>query len=352
MDEIRKLEVQRDGLKKEVANIKEEVRVLQEEDKGKRIEIENLENVFKTLDSNIVTFQDLVNRNEEMRKMLDEMKIEFDGKKKEIELSRSLLELLRGSMYSDRDDLKRVCESIRDQSSDVIHFSNDLRRKAMEALVTLTYDSVIVLATQDKQGIKATFVNREEYDAEKSRWNDIERRNKDLKSSIDQLSRDCIGTVESVMGARSNDQIAKEFVQFVVRGIIERRIEDAYRNLAIERTISSTQKAVISIVSAIRGKMTEELEREKFVKVVYVSSDGNTGGDTLYFERILDALRNNRDVEGSSFVYNLCDVLRAIMIHYADGKDIPLLPLRKRGEPNIVRRSPLIRRDIKNPDYK
>ncbi|MCL6002305.1 MAG: hypothetical protein M0Z77_11085 [Thermoplasmatales archaeon] len=73
----------------------------------------------------------------------------------------------------------------------------------------------------------------------------------------------------------------------------------------------------------------EELNPEKFVRIIYVDSSGKTGNDTLYFKRILGALMDNTDVERSTFVYGLCDVLRAIFIYNAERKDIFLFPVMK-----------------------
>lgn len=353
-EEIRRLEIQRDGLKKEITKLRAEMTESEGKEEKTKNEITRLEEVFKTLDSSIVTFNDLKNNNAEMRKKLDEMTNEFNSKNEEIELSHALLGLLRGSKHWDKNDLTRVCKSISDGPSGISNLSGDLRKIAIDALVNLTDNSIVILYSQDKEELRAIFVEREEYEAEKEKWKDIERRNSELKGSLDQLIGDCIGTVESVMDAKSSDPIAQEFVKLEVGKIIEKRIEEEYQSLRSAKTASSLQKAAISIARSFYGKSVENLEPESFIRIVCIEGSGKTCQDILYFERILDALSNNWDVKGSSFVYSLCDVLRAMVIHYANNTDIPLVPIKKSGEIKIVRGgiSPPIKRDVQNRSTK
>jgi hypothetical protein len=351
-EETRRQESQRDALKKEVADLKRETEEFEKEKRGIEDEISRLEEVFSTLDQSIITFKDLVNKNAELRKELNEMTVEFNRQKGDKELSHTLLGLLRGSQSLDRNAMTKLCENVRDGRPDICYISDNLKNTAINALVNLTSKSVVILYTKDKDVLKVSFVNREEYEAEKKKWNEIELRNIELKSFVDQLARDCIGTVESVMDAKTDDPVAKEFVKYEIKEIVEKRIRDAYESIGTDKTILSFKKAAISIVGAIYGKRLEEKEEEKFIPVAYANSSGKKGRDILYFERIIDALKNNKDVEGSAFVYSLCDVLRAIFIHYTERKDVPLIPLRKRGEFKIVRGGPPIKREVQNPSSK
>jgi hypothetical protein len=93
-------------------------------------------------------------------------------------LSYTLIGLLRRSHSLDRNALIKLCENIRDGPSDIGYPSNYLRN--------LIDNSVAILNSRDKRVLRPSFVKIEEYATEKKKWSEIDLRNAELKSSLDQ----------------------------------------------------------------------------------------------------------------------------------------------------------------------
>ena len=73
------------------------------------------------------------------------------------------------------------------------------------------------------------------------------------------------------------------------------------------------------------------------VRLVYINNSGRTGEDMISLENVLRSLLEGKEVEGSYNYYDGCDVIKAMILYYANKKVPSLTPVRKKTDIKILK---------------
>ena len=297
-----------------------------------------LEGARKTLRKYNQGFKDYDDLNMEiarLRNTYNSLDEEYREKREQVDLGLALFNLLREPMGYDREGLKLMCRNLVESPAVRDNDLHKIKMKATETLIRLTQNNLVVLSSTDGDMLKIKFVSKEEYYENMQKLLEIEKMKEEAEKIQQMIKNEAYKYVKAELESRGDDPAIRPYIKEAVKQLIIERYKNEAQRISKEELAKSFNRLLLSSFKPSVETNWKENRQVELVRIVSIDSSGRTGEDMISLENALRSLLEGKEVEGSHNYYDGCDLIKAMILYYANKKVPSLAPIRKKTDIKI-----------------
>ena len=298
-------------------------------------ELEDARNTLRKYNQGFKEYDDLSMEIARLRNTYNSLDEEYRKKREQVELGLNLFNLLTEAGEYNLEGLKLMCRNIVNSPTIGNRDFRGIKLKTIETLVGLTQNNLVALSSTEGDLLKIKFVSKEEYYENMQKLLEIEKMKEEAEKIQQMIKNEAYKYVKAELESRGDDPAIRPYIKEAVKQLIIERYKNEAQRISKEELAKSFNRLLLSSFKPSVETNWKENRQVELVRIVSIDSSGRTGEDMISLENALRSLLEGKEVEGSHNYYDGCDLIKAMILYYANKKVPSLAPIRKKTDIKI-----------------